>query len=105
MYPRCWSPASHPAPDLPRVPHPTTVNPQLLQQDGVHVVLGASPVFAGPESVAVQRAGRLNLHCCTAAAELFSRDQSNVFGVAVDNAVYTQELYSQVCDDAVARTR
>ncbi|KAG2448437.1 hypothetical protein HYH02_006329 [Chlamydomonas schloesseri] len=68
---------------------------QLLNTDQVHFVLGASPVFAESETIAVQAAGRLNFQCCAGAATIYARDQKNVFGMSVDNALFTQELFTE----------
>lgn len=56
---------------------------QLLNTDQVQFVLGASPVFAESETIAVQAAGRLNFQCCAGAATIYARDQKNVFGACM----------------------
>ncbi|PNH08685.1 hypothetical protein TSOC_004720, partial [Tetrabaena socialis] len=67
----------------------------LLQVDNAHFILGASPIFAESESIAVNTAGVLNFHCCTGSASIFARKQTNVFGISADNALYTSELFTE----------
>ncbi|EFJ40756.1 hypothetical protein VOLCADRAFT_99335 [Volvox carteri f. nagariensis] len=67
----------------------------LLNIHKVHFVLGASLIFTEVETERANKVGRLSIQCCAGTSSIYSRDQKNVFGISVDNALYTSELITE----------